>query len=205
MDIEQKAKEFATMAHGCIDHKRKYTGEPYINHPAEVVEIVRKVCKDPEVLAAAWLHDVVEDTPVRPELKGTELTRQEKLDIIEQEFGKRVAGMVDDLSDIAVPSDGNRKARTAINREHAGAGSSDSKTVKLADILSNNKSIIKDGIDFAVVYIPEMKLLLEKLTQGNPILYKMATDSVQNSFEKVEEYKEEIARKKEARKQEQSK
>ena len=43
MDIEEKAKQFATEAHSSIDQRRKYTNEPYINHPASVVEIVRTI------------------------------------------------------------------------------------------------------------------------------------------------------------------
>ena len=59
---EQLAKKFATHAHG--DQKRKYTLEPYIAHPAAVVELVRGVPHTEAMLCAAWLHDVVEDTPV---------------------------------------------------------------------------------------------------------------------------------------------
>ena len=60
-DIIQKALLFATEAHG--KQVRKYTGEPYIVHPVEVMSIVKSVVSDEEVLAAALLHDVVEDTP----------------------------------------------------------------------------------------------------------------------------------------------
>lgn len=62
--IEEKARVFATAAHGAVGQVRKYTGEPYINHPAEVVQIVRSVQHTPDMIAAAWLHDVVEDTAV---------------------------------------------------------------------------------------------------------------------------------------------
>lgn len=47
MDLEGRAKEFATRKHG--GQVRKYTGEPYINHPAAVVEIVRSVPHTEEI------------------------------------------------------------------------------------------------------------------------------------------------------------
>ena len=54
---------FAIEAHG--DQRRKYTGEPYVVHPIQVADILEKeVEATTEMLAAAILHDVVEDTPV---------------------------------------------------------------------------------------------------------------------------------------------
>ena len=53
----------AIEAHG--DQRRKYTGEPYITHPIHVAKILEdSVEHTTEMLAAAILHDVVEDTPV---------------------------------------------------------------------------------------------------------------------------------------------
>ena len=60
MEIVEKAIKYATEAHG--DQKRKYTGEPYITHPIAVMEIVKTVAHTKEMLAAAVLHDVIEDT-----------------------------------------------------------------------------------------------------------------------------------------------
>jgi (p)ppGpp synthase/HD superfamily hydrolase len=52
-DITHKALEFATVAHA--GQKRKYTGEDYIVHPIEVMEIIKTVSHTPEMLAAALL------------------------------------------------------------------------------------------------------------------------------------------------------
>ena len=60
MKIVERAREFATQAHE--GQVRKYTGVPYIVHPIEVMEIVCTVEHDDAMLAAALLHDVVEDT-----------------------------------------------------------------------------------------------------------------------------------------------
>ena len=56
---------FAIAAHKAVGQKRKYTGDDYIVHPAEVAHIVDQVPgSTDEMVAAAWLHDVVEDTGV---------------------------------------------------------------------------------------------------------------------------------------------
>ena len=65
MDIVDRARLFATAAHEAAGNVRKYTFEPYIVHPAEFVEILKGVPHTDEMLAAAWLHDVVEDTEVK--------------------------------------------------------------------------------------------------------------------------------------------
>ena len=96
--LEQRAKAFAEHHHAAVNQKRKYTGEPYIVHPAAVVELVRGVPHTQEQLAAAWLHDTVEDT---------EVTIEE----IEAKFGREVAALVEMLTDISRPGDGNRAVR----------------------------------------------------------------------------------------------
>src|SRR3546814_17882649 len=59
--LVSKALAYAAAAHGSIDHVRKYTGEPYIQHPIEVMEIVSSVPHTEYMLAAALLHDTIED------------------------------------------------------------------------------------------------------------------------------------------------
>src|SRR5580765_8807774 len=93
--LELRARVFATAAHAAVGQVRKYTGEPYINHPAAVAEIVRAVPHSEAMLAAAWLHDVVEDTKV---------TYAD----IKAEFGEDVAVLVNWLTDVSAPQDGFR-------------------------------------------------------------------------------------------------
>lgn len=154
-----KALGFATAAHE--GQVRKYTGEPYINHPLEVMNIVRTVPHSESMLAAALLHDVVEDC-------GIDLS--EIFDI----FGSRVAAMVDDLTDESKPEDGNRAVRKEIDRKRTEVALKDSKTIKLADLISNSKSICEHDKDFAKVYIKEKELLLEVLKDGDATLYAQA-------------------------------
>ena len=61
----QKAAVFAAKAHEGM--MRKGSKIPYIYHPMEVALIVAQMTDDPEVIAAAYLHDVLEDTSVTPE------------------------------------------------------------------------------------------------------------------------------------------
>lgn len=100
--LGQCAQDFATRHHAAVKQVRKYTGLPYIVHPAAVVEIVRSVHHTPEMLAAAWLHDTVEDTKV---------TAEEVLQI----FGPAVADLGEMLTDISRPADGNRKVRKQLD------------------------------------------------------------------------------------------
>lgn len=60
--VEQRAQRYATKAHAEKGQRRKYTDEPYIVHPVAVVALVRSVNHNEEMLAAAWLHDAVENT-----------------------------------------------------------------------------------------------------------------------------------------------
>lgn len=63
-DLVTTARQIATAAHrGQVDK----SGAPYIGHPARVAEHAAAAGGDERVVAAAWLHDVVEDTTITPE------------------------------------------------------------------------------------------------------------------------------------------
>src|SRR3546814_18291645 len=62
--LVSNALAYAAAAHGSIDHVRKYTGEPYLHHPIAVMEIVSSVPHTEDMLAAALLHDTIQDTSV---------------------------------------------------------------------------------------------------------------------------------------------
>ena len=79
MTVFDKAIEYAVHAHAGME--RKIDNSPYILHPLEVASIAGTLTSDPEVLAAAVLHDTVEDTDTTPE------------DILRL-FGTRVAALV---------------------------------------------------------------------------------------------------------------
>lgn len=156
-----RAREFAVQAHARINHRRKYSLEPYDVHLRDVAQIVASVTDDPEMLAAAWLHDVVEDTPVG------------FMDI-EEAFGAPVAALVRELTDVSRPSDGNRATRRSIDRAHLASASSRGKTVKLADLIDNCRDVCGHDPEFARTYLTEMASLLEVLDDGDPSLYARA-------------------------------
>ena len=163
IDIVQKAQIFAIAAHAAVQQKRKYTGEPYIVHPAEVASIVASVPGSTEdMVAAAWLHDVVEDTGVTT------------LDI-HMNFGPEIAALVGWLTDVSKPEDGNRAKRKAIDREHTAQAPAEAQTIKLADLISNSKSIMAHDPDFAKTYLEEKRLLLEVMTKGDRGLHAEAS------------------------------
>lgn len=168
-EIIIRARLFATAAHYAVGQKRRYTGDPYIIHPTSVAYMVAEVGGSYEMVAAAFLHDVVEDTEVT-------------IDIIRDEFGGEVAKLVDGLTDVSKPSDGNRKFRKNLDRLHLANQSNECKTIKLADLIDNSRSIITHDPVFAKVYMQEMSELLWVLKGGNTSLFNMATDIVDNYF-----------------------
>ena len=161
LDIIKKAAEYARVAHESIDQRRKYNNEPYIVHPQAVAATVAAVTDDPSTIAAAWLHDVVEDTPIT-------------LDQISEEFGAEIASLVDDLTNPSKREDGNRKRRKAIDRKHTAEADPRAKTVKLADLIDNLSDIVKSDPSFARVYLQEKELQLQVLSEGDSQLYKRA-------------------------------
>lgn len=166
MNLVDKALEFATKAHE--GQVRKYTGEEYINHPIEVAKIVASVPHTKEMLCAALMHDCIEDCGVT----------YDEIDLL---FGEEVALMVNWLSDRSKPEDGNRAYRKEIDRIWISVADPRAKTIKLADLISNSKSICEHDKEFAKVYIKEKELLLEVLTEGDATLYAQAMDIVEKA------------------------
>lgn len=162
------AVAFCKEAHDSINQKRKYTGEPYWAHPIEVMGIVRSVPHNINMLEAALLHDVVEDTPV---------TLME----VQRIFGEETAILVEMLTDVSKPEDGNRKTRKNIDLLHTANASPEAKTIKLADLISNTKSIVKYDLDFAKTYLREKDLLMKVLVSGDKVLYDIAYKLMQDS------------------------
>lgn len=171
-DLIKRAKTFATQAHRRIHQVRKHTGQPYEVHLKAVAELVRSVAQDEEMIAAAWLHDVVEDTPAT-------------LDEIEQAFGPAVSALVEQLTDVSRPADGNRAARVVLNRGHSARASARAKTVKLADLIDNARDICKHDPKFAPVFLAEMAALLEVLQDGDPELLRRAQRTLATGTERL--------------------
>lgn len=171
-DMIEKARKIAFAAHDDKQQVRKYTGEPYTVHLANVAGHLSMVTNDPEIIAAGLLHDTLEDT---------DLTEAE----IEYHFGARVLRLVKEVTDVSKPSDGNRKVRKALDRAHLAVASPDGKTIKLADLIDNTSTIVKYDRNFAKVYLREKADLLLVLADGNPKLYALATKSVADGMREI--------------------
>ena len=140
MSLLRKAIEFATEAHdGQI---RKFSNTPFIFHPFEVGQIVSNMTDDEEVIAAAVLHDTVEDTEVT-------------MEDLEREFGTRIKDLVAMETENKRPNSSKSatwKVRKAESLEKlAKCDDIDVKKMWLADKLSNVRSCyrmyLKEGLD----------------------------------------------------------
>jgi (p)ppGpp synthase/HD superfamily hydrolase len=155
---------FSMERHGT--QKRKFTGEPYWKHAAEVAAIVQtaKNCT-PEMVAAAWLHDVLEDTN----------TTKEDLNSL---FGEEVTRLVVGLTDVSKPDDGNRQVRKAMDRDHLAKGCRKIQTIKLADMISNTASVAIHDPVFASMYLAEKRELLSIIDKADEQLKRTAFQMV---------------------------
>jgi len=127
-NLFDRAVIFATRAHGGTERRGK--GYPYIIHPMEAVCIVASMTNDPEMLAAAMLHDTVEDTSVT-------------IDEIRREFGDRVADLVQHET-APVPDDLPWHERKEAQLAQLANAPYDSKVVALGDKLSNIRTLAAD-------------------------------------------------------------
>lgn len=164
MNIIKRAADFAAQAHGT--QKRKYTGDPYTVHTTAVAALVASVGLPDFAVAAAHLHDVVEDTPVT-------------LDDIEERFGRIIRQLVCEVTDVSKPSDGNRAQRKTLDRIHLAGGSGPAHSIKVADLIDNSHSIMQHDPAFAKIYLAEKWLLLNVLTRAHPTLLKLAHQQIQ--------------------------
>ena len=131
-DLLDRAIVFAVKAHHNTERRGK--GFPYIVHPMEAVEIVATLTTDQELLAAAALHDTIEDTEVT-------------IEQLRAEFGDRVANLVYAESDrftegVSEEDSWHDRKQAAIDR--LAAAPHDAKMVAMGDKLSNMRAIWRD-------------------------------------------------------------
>lgn len=126
-DLLDRAIAFAVRAHAGTERRGK--GFPYIVHPLEAMAIVSTITPDQELLAAAVLHDTVEDTDVT-------------IEDIRAEFGDRVASLVkiDSVGD----DEGTWHERKQKAIDRIANAPRDAKIVALGDKLSNMRAIARD-------------------------------------------------------------
>ena len=132
VDKLNEAIAFAAKKH--TDKKRKGTNLPYIVHPMESAAIAAYLTDDLEIIAAAVLHDVIEDS---------DATKED----LKKLFGKRVAELVASESEDKMeelPAEDSWKMRKQQTINHLGNKSRDEQIIVLADKLSNIRSMYKD-------------------------------------------------------------
>jgi (p)ppGpp synthase/HD superfamily hydrolase len=151
MSLVLRAARFAAAEHRRANHFRKHSGEPYIVHPARVAGRIAWHPKGTEeMVAAAWLHDTLEDC-------GTEL---EAL----AQFGPKVADLVVELTN---PSKQyphlSRSEKKRKDREHLASVSDEAKMIKIVDRIDNLKDFHMAGqYEFLQArYLPESTALYE--------------------------------------------
>ncbi|SRR5579871_5250917 len=120
--LVSEAAELAAHRHNGMARKGR-GGEPYINHLAEVANLLATATDgtDAELVAAAWLHDTIEDT---------ETTREELM----QRFSERVASLVVECTDDMNLSKSERRRLQVVSAPHKSPGA---KLIKIADKISN--------------------------------------------------------------------
>lgn len=164
--LRENALFFAILAHK--GQKRKYTEEPYIEHPKLVAKIISDYMLSFDDIplfafdtlevaimrSAAYLHDTVEDT-------NTTYSQIEKI------CNKEVRQLVQFVTDDTTKKDGNRKARKQKYLQKIIDAPYNAKCLKLADILANIRNLAKIGKQydrsFALMYLVEKEETVHQL------------------------------------------
>jgi GTP diphosphokinase / guanosine-3',5'-bis(diphosphate) 3'-diphosphatase len=165
-DLLNRAYVYAMKAHG---NQTRASGEAYFNHPLEVAAILTEMKLDDATIAAALLHDTVEDT---------EATHQE----IEEKFGKEIAALVDGLTKIKKIDLVTKEATQAENlRKLLVAMSKDVRVlmVKLADRLHNMRTIA------AVSPEKRTRVAQETMDIYAPLAGRMGMQTVRDELEDI--------------------
>jgi len=173
-EIINKIIEFADKAHG--NQTRKYTADKYIVHPIRVMETCKQYTEELPVLAAAILHDVIEDTATSEDHILHFLK-----DIMNENKRNLTIKLVNELTDVYVKKDFpklNRDTRKKMELERLRKISARAQTIKYADIIDNSKEIPQHDPSFAKRYLKECSDILLALDKGLPKLRIEAINQV---------------------------
>ncbi len=163
-DLIMRAAEFARAAHA--GQVRKFSGLPYSIHPARVAgRVALHPLADEEMVAAAFLHDVVEDTACT-------------LEEIENEFGDRVARMVGELTKPTEhPGDSRSERKRQQLQQISGAGRQ-AKIIKLLDRIDNLGDLPAAPLEFARLYGSESRRLADAIGEADLELKQELLDCI---------------------------
>lgn len=201
MDSVTIADIYAAAAHAAVGQRRKYTDEPYIVHPREVAEIIRVNIPNhtPEMLAACKGHDLLEDTDCTEEdllpffgpvatsyiVWMTDIHAKTKRKINKILFilatgeistkDRRVFETQLEILKAAYPK---RSVRKNDDLEHMARAPAEVQHCKVADFISNTRTIVKYDLDFAETYLEEKTRALDVLTKADPMLVMRARELI---------------------------
>ena len=169
-----EAIHFAKIAH---DGQLRKGGGPYIEHPMRVMFTLSAYTMDEDLLCAAVLHDVVEDT---------------KYDFtdINMRFGERVANLVKELTN--EDEDEPRAKRIAARNDKYFHMSEDAKVVKMCDRMHNLRTLSSLDPKFAEMYLQESKDMLECMIAGSEGWAINVTDDLESEIylaERMHDYR----------------
>lgn len=174
--IVAAAYEYAKQEHERVEQTRKYLETPYIYHPMQAAVYVSLSIHgaSDRAIATAILHDVLEDTLDKEKAEtveaGAERMRAHFERVLDAEIAEDLVRRTLQVTDVSVPTDGNRAKRKGIDRDHAAKADAEQQTVKLADIKSNFPSIVLNDPGFAKRWVPEKKEVAALMTKGDPVL-----------------------------------
>jgi len=154
------------------NQRRKFEYAPYMVHPIRVACIVDEYTDDANVIAAAMMHDVLEDT---------DATAEEMPRVI----GDPITDLVLEVTDVSRPSDGKRAVRKEKDRGHLAKSSPGGATIKLADVIDNTVGIAEHDKGFAPVYLREAEALLPVLKHGDKRVWERARDTLKAAREQL--------------------
>jgi (p)ppGpp synthase/HD superfamily hydrolase len=166
--LVSEAADLAARRHNGM--RRKGRGnEPYINHLAEVANLLAAVTEgaDAELVAAGWLHDTLEDTATTPE------------ELVEK-FSERVSALVVEVTDDMTLPKAERRRRQITDAPKKSAGA---KLIKIADKISNIRARIlpqpdRDERDDLIDYVAWAEQVVRGCRGGNPMLDRTFDETV---------------------------
>ena len=179
--ILKKIAAFADKAHG--DQKRKYADERYIEHPLRVMRTCKRYGYPLPVLAAAILHDMLEDTNTSAQQINDHL-----LSVMNEKDASHTLELVIELTDVYTKHEYpkfNRRKRKAMEAGRIEIISEEAQTIKYADIIDNAREIANQDNEFAPVYLRECRMLIQKMKKGNANLRQEAIEVLKKEMKQL--------------------
>jgi GTP diphosphokinase / guanosine-3',5'-bis(diphosphate) 3'-diphosphatase len=165
-DVELLRRAHDTAA-GAHEGQIRKTGDPYITHPVAVAHMLAQYGLDADTIAAAFLHDTVEDTPLT-------------LAQVEKDFGKDIAQLIDGVTKLDRVRYSNREqAQAASIRKMVVAMARDVRVliIKLFDRLHNLRTV------YALREAKQVRVARETLDVYAPLAHRLGVQEIKHEFE----------------------